>query len=275
MTLESIKALLLETLDTKLDEKLDQLKLIKTDVDQLKAQVSKHGEQIEDSAVHDRSNNVVFYGIPYDRNEDAIDIAIEIGKSLDMNIIPEDIDTAHRLKTRNPVGPPPFIIRMVNRRKRDRMLVRTRAKQPHAGLWGGDSTQRVYANEHLSPSNQFILRLGSLKNLLSSGHGKAGCTEGTNSRGARPTSSPTPTLPKHWWSSSAKRTKRQYERQTRNGKPRRRIHQRTSTPRVTRQSATQGTEPMVLVMDDRATAGETERQLSTGRHIRRAQDTRM
>ena len=157
LTLDKIKAMLIETLDSKLDEKLAQFKMVKDDVEQLKATVAKHGEQMEESATHDRVNNVVFYGIPYDRNEDAIDLVMEIGQSIGMNIRPEDVDIAHRLKTRNPVGPPPFIIRMVNRWKRDLMITQTRAKRPHAGLWGGDSSQQIYANEHLSPNNQEIL----------------------------------------------------------------------------------------------------------------------
>lgn len=140
VTLEKIKAMLLDTLDTKLDEKLAQFKLIKDEVDQIKIVVAKYNEQIEDAAAYDRVNNIIFYGIPYDQNEDAIDLVLEIGQSLDMNICLEDVDIAHHLKTKNPTAPPPFVIRMINRWKRDQMLVRTRMKKPHAGMWGGDST---------------------------------------------------------------------------------------------------------------------------------------
>lgn len=157
ITMEKMRKLILESLDIKLDEKLQVLHEVKSDVDRLKATVKELEYRVEDADAYSRRNCIVFHGIPFDANENPMDLATQLGAALDVEIHPNDIDDLHRLRTRNPVGPPPFIIKLVNRWKRNALMANTRIKKLNAGPWGGSIDQRIFANEHLTRRNQAIL----------------------------------------------------------------------------------------------------------------------
>ncbi len=56
--------------------------------------------QVEELEVYTRKNNVVLYRIPQMENDSPLELAVEIGRAVDIQIDKSDIDTAHRLQTR-------------------------------------------------------------------------------------------------------------------------------------------------------------------------------
>jgi len=157
VTMDKMRKLLLEALDVKLDEKLQVLQSVKSDIEKLKIAVKEVGYQAEDSDSYNRKNCIVFHGIPYDTKEDPMDLAIQIGQALDIEVQPNDIDDVHRLRTRNPIGPSPLIVKYVNKWRRNAIMASTRSKGLNAQPWGGRSDQRIFANEHLTKRSQAIL----------------------------------------------------------------------------------------------------------------------
>ncbi len=79
-----------------------------------------------------------------------------LGKALELEIKPQQVDIAHRLKSRNKAYPPPSIIKFVNRWKKDVVLARTKEKKPTADISGGARNMRIFCNERLTPKCQNI-----------------------------------------------------------------------------------------------------------------------
>lgn len=134
VTMEKIRTLLLESLDIKLDVKLQLLHTVKVDVDNLKDAVKELQFQAQDADAYSRRNNIVFHGIPFNSKENPMEVALDIGRALDFNLHPNNIDVVHRLKTRNPAGPPPLIIRLVHRHRIIPMERANRGQQVTASL---------------------------------------------------------------------------------------------------------------------------------------------
>ncbi len=68
-----------------------------------------------------------------------------------------DIDTAHRLKSRNTVLPPPFAIKMVNGHRKIETMRKVTKVKPTAERLGGDKAVKIYFNDLLTPEKQRIL----------------------------------------------------------------------------------------------------------------------
>jgi len=144
-------------LNESLDERLGEMNEIKKEVDDLKDRMEKQEELSEGSEKYLRCSNLVFYGIPQQTGEDPLQKALDIIRAVNVEIEPRDLDTAHRLRTRSNAFPQPFIIRFVNRWKKDDVLAEFKNQQPMANRWGGDKRIRVYCNEQLTPRNQMLM----------------------------------------------------------------------------------------------------------------------
>jgi len=158
-----LKATLSEMLDDKLDEKLRPLQKIETlasDITSLKKVVENHEERIVSNEKYDRKKNLVFYGIPIDKTkpEDPMEKALEIIRGVGVDIHDRDLDAFHRLRSRTNSETPPFIIRLVNRWKKDEIFEAFKKQKPLASRWGGSVKTKVFCNEQLTPVNQAILR---------------------------------------------------------------------------------------------------------------------
>jgi len=158
-----LKAILSEMLDDKLDEKLRPLQKIDklaSDVISLKKAVENHEERIVSNEKYDRKKNLVFYGIPIEKAkpEDPMEKALEIIRGVGVDIHDRDLDAFHRLRSRSNDATPPFIIRLVNRWKKDEIFEAFKKQKPLASRWGGSVKIKVFCNEQLTPINQAILR---------------------------------------------------------------------------------------------------------------------
>lgn len=73
-----------------------------------------------------------------------------------MSMKAAEIDIAHRLPSRNSSLPPPLIVKLLNRWKKEKLMSAAKIKMPTAAQFGGSSTTRIYVNEHLAPKTQQI-----------------------------------------------------------------------------------------------------------------------
>lgn len=71
-------------------------------------------------------------GIPFQENENPLEVAISAGELVRVNLCTNDIDIAHRLRSKNDKIPLPFIIKLVNWHKKIKMIAQARKLRPTA-----------------------------------------------------------------------------------------------------------------------------------------------
>ena len=144
-----------------LDDRLASLNQLKEENTKLRKRVAELEDEVEGLQGYSRVNNVVAYGVPKETNEDPIQLAIDLGKTVNLNLKPEDIDIAHRLKSRRDDLPPPFIIKFVNRHKKIELLKRSKPKKSESDEESSDrgtkeAKRGIVFRDHLSPRAQQI-----------------------------------------------------------------------------------------------------------------------
>ena len=98
---------------------------------------------------YSRKFNLEIHGIPEQESENAEEIVLDLAKCLHINLEPEDIDIAHRMKKGNS-RPRPIIVRFTNYYSRNR-LYRNRAKLRKVNVGRFiEGADRVYINEYLT-----------------------------------------------------------------------------------------------------------------------------
>ena len=132
-----LKLMLSEMPDSKLDEKLKPLRAldaITSDISVLKNTANDHEERIVSGEKYDRKKNIVIYGIPLDKAqpENPMNKALEIIRGVGVDIHERDSDAFHRLRSRDGDPAPPFILRLVNRWKRDEIFDAFKKQKPVA-----------------------------------------------------------------------------------------------------------------------------------------------
>lgn len=156
VTVESLKVILAEMLD----ERLAGLQELIKKVDKLEKAQRELEERVEERATeqdrYSRKNNLIFHGIPVKAKEDALQVVEDMGKALGVQILPDHVDAAHRLPSRNEKLPPPFIIKFVNRWRKEKVLAAAKVRKPTAACMGGSKELKIFCNEHLAPKKQVL-----------------------------------------------------------------------------------------------------------------------
>lgn len=125
----------------------------------LNSEVSSLKDRVRSLEQYSRKNNVEISGIPETPKEDVCRIVRDVGATLGVEVLENDISTAHRVPTFKKDRPPPIIVQFCRRTIRDALISKFRdrkkmtANQIHAALPSSD----VYVNEHLSPENKLFL----------------------------------------------------------------------------------------------------------------------
>lgn len=157
LTMEILKSTLNEMLDQKFDAKLAVVHKMALDVERLCQSVQEQRKQGEASDCYSRRNNVVLHGVPMKDNEDPLELVTELGDAIGVPISPDNVDAAHRLPSKNDKLPPPFIIKFVNRWRKERVMETIKRLKPTAEILGGSKSTKVFCNDHLTPKNQRLL----------------------------------------------------------------------------------------------------------------------
>ena len=98
---------------------------------------------------YSRKFNLEIHGIPEQESENAEEIVLDLAKSLHVNLEPEDIDIAHRMKKGN-LRPRPIVVRFTNYYSRNRLYRnRTKLRKVNVGRFI-EGADRVYINENLT-----------------------------------------------------------------------------------------------------------------------------
>lgn len=150
VTVQTLKAIVAELLD----QKLAVINELIMKVSKLEKANKELEEREAERDRYSRKNNLIFHGIPLKEDEDALQVVEEIGEALGVPILPDNIDAAHRLPTRNEKLPPPFIIKFVNRWRKEKVLASAKKRKPTAACMGGDGKIKIFCNEHLPPRKQ-------------------------------------------------------------------------------------------------------------------------
>lgn len=119
------------------------------------------GNLMQQVNVHDqysRNKNIEIDNVEQIENEDVEAIVIEIAEKLGLEVKPEEIDAVHRLPSRNVSRKVnKIIVQFTTRKKRDLFLQKRRELLRSCEVTGGNSNNRVYINENLSPFYKELL----------------------------------------------------------------------------------------------------------------------
>ena len=127
--------------NSELEKKVDQL-----ENNQKLEEATKMHDNLEQ---YSRKFNLEIYGIPEQEKEDTEEIVLNLAKRLNVNLEPEDIDIAHRMKKGN-TRPRPIIVRFTNYYSRNRLYM-NRKKLRRANFEGFvEGADRIYINENLT-----------------------------------------------------------------------------------------------------------------------------
>ena len=152
------------------EEKEREIKELKQEVATQKALLEEQGNKLAELEQYTRRNCLNYTGVPETKNENTVQLAIDLAKMSNFKIDKADIDRAHRIgKPRTP-GPgqtatPPrtLVVKYVSYLKREavwfgRKDLRT-AKPPRtSGLTEAD-TKAIFVQENLTRANQEIMYL--------------------------------------------------------------------------------------------------------------------
>lgn len=157
-TVRALKSILGDLFDRQLSVIKDTLNETKNEVSTIREKMKVHEAKLEHNGRYTRLNNIIVHGVPYIKGEKPLQVAVDLKRALGLEIYPSDLDTAHCLRTRkeNADAPPPFILRSVNRWRRDELMLTIEEKRPKADILGGDPGRSIFCHEQLSPWCQEI-----------------------------------------------------------------------------------------------------------------------
>lgn len=108
VTVKMLRSLLLETIGEKIDTRLDKIEEKLTnlgnfgsEIEVQKEIIKKQEKRIDGAEMYLRLQNIVFYGIPKQDDENPLEVAVDIARELGISLNFTDIDTAHRLRLKN------------------------------------------------------------------------------------------------------------------------------------------------------------------------------
>lgn len=116
----------------------------------LKKELKKAWNDIDDLQQRSRLNNIIINGIPEAKNEDVYKLVENIGLKLNICDPASHIQVAHRVKTTIKEKSKPIVVRLLNTKTRDVWTAAYRQKK----MW----EQKIYLNEHLTRKNQNLLK---------------------------------------------------------------------------------------------------------------------
>lgn len=118
-------------------------------------QLQKRTTQIDQ---YSRRCNLEVKGLVQRENEDVTDLVVKIGHAVGETIMPEEIETCHRVPTRDH-GKSNVVVQFKTRQKRDSVLEKARKKRIRNREEGVADESPIFVNEHLCPALKRLLSL--------------------------------------------------------------------------------------------------------------------
>lgn len=152
VTVGTMKLLLKEFFD----ERFEIVGKIVEENRELRKRVDEMEEKMDELSQYSRRNNIIIHGIPIQNDEDPIRIAMKACEIVGVKIGEKEIDSAHRLPSKNTQAPP-FIMKMICRFTRDEVKRKAKENNVKASAFGGDSDTKLFYSDHLTKKNQELL----------------------------------------------------------------------------------------------------------------------
>jgi FtsZ-binding cell division protein ZapB len=164
-SIEKFFSVQFETLNSKLDQTLNQLQLATREIEELKLSNSKLLEEnslLKEKAVffeaevgrlcqYTRSRNIELHGLPERQGENVDQIVMEVGRKLKVELASSEF-IAHRLGRGNVDKPRPIIVQFDSRKKRDTVLKNGKSLKINANdVDSNFQNKPLYVNENLTP----------------------------------------------------------------------------------------------------------------------------
>ena len=151
-----------------LEEKEKEIRDLKQEVAAQKAVISDQENRLAELEQYSRRNCLNFTGVPEDKEENTVQLAIDLAKMANVKIDRSDIDRAHRIgkpksaaQGQSSPPPRPLVIKFVSYLKREavwfgRKELRS-AKPPRGSNLTDGSMKDVFVQENLTRKNQEIM----------------------------------------------------------------------------------------------------------------------
>ncbi len=114
VTVEVLRSILNEILDSKLDEKLKCIVDLQNENKNFEDEVCKLEIKVNVMENYTRNNNVIIQGLPFKEDENPVGTVIKSGELVWVNFNFRDIDIAQCLRSKSNKMPPTFILKLVN-----------------------------------------------------------------------------------------------------------------------------------------------------------------
>ncbi|KAF0314313.1 hypothetical protein FJT64_015193 [Amphibalanus amphitrite] len=151
-----------------IEEKEKEIKELKEEVAAQKVIITEQNDRLSELEQYSRRNCLNFTGIPEARDENAVQLAIDVAKMANVKLDRVDIDRAHRVGRprasapgQAPPPPRPLIVKYVSYLKREavwfgRKELRS-AKPPRGSSLTEGTMKNVFVQENLTKKNQEIM----------------------------------------------------------------------------------------------------------------------
>lgn len=155
-----------EQMKIRLEERCNTVDLLKRENEVLKSTVKDLTSRLNIVEVHMRESNIEINGIPENRNENLVNVVVQLSKIIKNPLTEEDIQHVTRVAqfNRTPEKPRSVIVKLRSARHRDAVLAsvaqynkknpKEKLNSSHLGI--GGTSKPVYVSEHLSPANKAL-----------------------------------------------------------------------------------------------------------------------
>ena len=151
-----------------LDEKEKEIRELKQEVASQKTLIEEQGERLAELEQYSRRNCLNFTGIPEARDENTVQLAIDVAKMFNVKLDRTDLDRAHRVgKLRKTApgqtAPPPrtLVVKFASYLKREAVWFGRKelknAKPPRGSTLTEDGMKNAFISENLTKRNQEIM----------------------------------------------------------------------------------------------------------------------
>ena len=151
-----------------LEEKEKEIRELKQEVASQKVLIEEQGERLAELEQYSRRNCLNLTGIPETRDENTVQLAIDVAKMVNVKLDRTDLDRAHRVGKPKKIAPgqatpPPrtLVVKFVSYLKREavwfgRKELKT-AKPPRGSILTEDGMKNAFISENLTKRNQEIM----------------------------------------------------------------------------------------------------------------------
>ena len=145
------------------DETSNAVNALQREVAEKNAVISSLTTRMRDTEQYARNKNIEISGLEIKKDEDLVGVVARIAQLIGVSFSRDDIDVIHRVPSRSSRadrGPSRVIAQFCSRKKRNEFLKNKNTYGPLLSkdvVAGGNSTERVYLNTHLTPEWKNLL----------------------------------------------------------------------------------------------------------------------